>query len=90
MARTGKHSPIVIIGIAAWAAGVALAAPTALAAPVPSEPTTDCSAMAHPPIGQPDSGSDNPLTRSGQLGELTQPPGPTTPMPMDCPPIGHG
>lgn len=90
MARTGRHLVIVTVGITAWAAGVGLAAPLALAAPAPLEPTTDCSEMAHPPIGQPDSGSDNPLTRAGQLGELTQPPGPTTPMPMDCPPIGHG
>ena len=90
MARTGRHLVIVTVGIMAWAAGVGLAAPPALTAPVPLEPTTDCSEMAHPPIGQPDSGSDNPLTRAGQLGELTQQPGPTTPMPMDCIPIGHG
>lgn len=58
-------------------------------APARSEPTTDCSAMAHPSV-QADPGSGNPLTRPGQLGELTQVPAPNADMPMDCPPIGHG
>ena len=58
------------------------------AAPAQSEPTTDCSAMAHPPAVQAD--PTNPLTRPGQLGELTQAPAPNSDMPMDCPPIGHG
>lgn len=60
------------------------------AAPAQSEPTTECSAMAHPPAVQADPGLTNPLTRPGQLGELTQVPAPNSEMPMDCPPIGHG
>lgn len=58
------------------------------AAPAQSEPTTNCSPMAHPPAVQAD--PENPLTRPGQLGELTQIPAPNGDMPMDCPPIGHG
>lgn len=89
-AYTRKCSAMITAGVAAWAVGVGLAAPHARAAPVPLEPTTQCSDMAHPPIWPPDVGSENPLTRPGQLGGLTQAPGPTTPMPMDCLPIGHG
>lgn len=58
-------------------------------APARSEPTTDCSVMAHPTVSA-DPGSNNPLTRPGQLGQLTQVPAPNADMPMDCPPIGHG
>lgn len=72
-------------GVAALATVVAIGS----AVPALSEPTTDCSAMAHPP-DQTDVGSGNPLTRPGQLGDLNQPPGPDGQMPMDCPPIGHG
>ena len=55
-----------------------------------AEPTTECSVMAHPPAGQTDPASGNPLTRPGQLGDINQPPPPNSDMPMDCIPIGHG
>ena len=90
MARTRNYSIIVSVTVAAWSAGVGLSASPALAAPVPLEPTTECSEMAHPPAVQPGPDSSNPLPRPGQLGELTQQPGPETQMPMECLPIGHG
>lgn len=77
-------APIVVVGVGLAALGLGSAVPAL------SEPTTDCSAMARPPAGQADVGSANPLTRPGQLGEITQPPGPEGQMPMDCTPIGHG
>lgn len=60
------------------------------AAPAQSDPTTDCSAMAHPPPAEAHPASTNPLTRPGQLSEVTQVPAPNFEVPIDCPPIGQG
>ncbi len=60
------------------------------AAPALSEPTTECSPMAHPPADLPDAGAGNPLTRPGQLGGLNQAPQSDGPMQMECPDVGHG
>lgn len=79
-----RKTMTLVAGMAALAAVAAIGT----AGPALSEPTTDCSAMAHPP--QTDVGSGNPLTRPGQLGGVNQQPGPDGPMQMDCPPIGHG
>lgn len=79
-----RRTMILMTGAAALAAVAAIGS----AVPAVSEPTTNCSAMVHPP--QTDDGSGNPLTRPGQLGELNQQPGPDGQMQMDCPPIGHG
>lgn len=77
------------VAVAALAGVIGLSVVIGGGAPARSEPITDCSAMAHPTV-QADPGSGNPLTRPGQLGQLTQVPVPNADMPMDCPPIGHG
>lgn len=89
MNRKGIHHTAVAIA-SALSVALGLSVLIGGAAPAQSEPTTDCSPMAHPPAVQAVPGSDNPLTRSGQLGELTQLPAPNADMPMDCPPIGQG
>ena len=87
MNRKGIHHTAVAIA-SALSVALGLSVPIGGAAPAQSDPTTDCSPMAHPPAMQTE--PTNPLTRSGQLGELTQLPAPNADMPMDCPPIGHG
>lgn len=87
MNRKGIHHTAVAIA-SALSLALGLSISLGGAAPAQSEPTTDCGPMAHPPAVQAD--PENPLTRPGQLGELTQLPAPNADMPMDCPPIGHG
>ena len=84
--RKGTRRLTVIAAAPAFGLSLLLgSAPVAAA-----EPTTECSQMAHPPAGQTDPGSGNPLTRPGQLGGVNQQPAPNGDMPMDCPSIGHG
>ena len=89
MNRRRIHHVAVTVAIGALPATLGLAVLAGGAASAQFEPTTECSTMAHPPGIEVNPGSDNPLTRPGQLGGLTQPPAPGD-MPMDCPPIGHG
>lgn len=81
---TAVVAPAVALGLS-FAALALSSAPPAL-----SEPTTECSPMAHPPADLPDAGTGNPLTRPGQLGGLNQAPQSDGPMQMGCPDIGHG
>lgn len=79
---------IAAFGLSLVIGSASLAAP--LVPLAEAEPTTECSLMAHPPVGQTDPASGNPLTRPGQLGDINQPPPANSDMPMDCIPIGHG
>lgn len=81
---TAVVAPALAVGLG-FAALALSSAPPAL-----SEPTTECSPMAHPPADLPDAGTGNPLTRPGQLGGLNQGPQSDGPMQMECPDIGHG
>jgi hypothetical protein len=94
MVNTSTHSTTLAAAAAAFVAAFGLPlliGSASLAVPlVVAGPTTECSVMAHPPAGQTDPGSGNPLTRPGQLADLNQPPAPNSDMPMDCIPIGHG
>ena len=88
MNRKGIHRTAVAAAVPALSVAIGLSLLIGGATPAQSEPTTDCSEMAHPPAMQAE--PTNPLTRPGQLSELTQLPAPNSDMPMDCPPISHG